>query len=983
MALVVNTNVSSLVAQRNLLDSKNALDTAMERLSSGKRINSAADDAAGLAIANRMESQIRGLNMAVRNANDGISLAQTAEGAMEEITNMLQRMRELSVQASNSVNNDLDRDSIDAEVQQLTAEIDRVTSQTRFNDVALLDGSFQGAQIQVGAKADEVISFDIRDLSSSSLGREANTVGALANTTASAKGTAATETVARMSFSGPDSYSFKVEGVSVTGTLTVATMGSDLTQLATDINDALNQANANNSVVASVANGTIELRNTAGGAIAVTDFASTANGTANFDILSGTGASSTYLNDVPTNQDTGNAQGTAATDHGVTLNLEAAGEYSFNINGLSVEIESTDTSADIKALLEAKLGSGYEVHNNTTVTAGDFHTEVGADVVVGATEYVIFNSTDGVPVNVTNFQALDGLAAGQAGTVRVVTNDDTALLVDETNSFVANASTVTTTETEFSLAFTSTSSDYELEINGEAYVITGDDLRDGTAGAALMAQLNASANYNAGGIGSLGNTNDASVGAAGANFDIEVYQNGNQLFVKAAQSLGDFDIALNDDTTIAYAIDGGGTLQSGYALADLEASSRNGGGAIAGSGGNAAGAGVSAYAAVAASEGKFYTNLSTGLEDTTSEINLNTAGTALFTTAQATATKATLQVSGNGTYSFKIGDGTSTTAAISTAVTGSSVSQMISDINNALTTAGFGIVASQDPSSQLGVLLTRADGGIVNVQDFTSPTGDETIFFAPSSGQGVSETLDDSNFKTYATAAAAGLATATTASMTFDSATGTDDFTSFKISDGTSTAVVRKTALSDTDVTAINAELSKALNDAGMSHITAVATVAGGTTKIDFSDAAGGLIKITDFVNDNGVAARWQAGSGQGTPTVLDDSSGTASTGVALSEISVQTADAASQALSVIDNALQDVDDTRGELGAIQNRLTHTIANLTNISTNTSAAQSRIQDADFAVEAANLAKAQVLQQAGTSMLAQANASPQYVLSLLQ
>ena len=123
MPLVINTNVSSLNAQRQLVNSGNELSTAMERLSSGKRINTAADDAAGLAISNRMTSQIRGLNQAVRNANDGISLIQTAEGALDETTNILQRMRELSIQSANGIYDDSNRATLDAEVQQLIAEL--------------------------------------------------------------------------------------------------------------------------------------------------------------------------------------------------------------------------------------------------------------------------------------------------------------------------------------------------------------------------------------------------------------------------------------------------------------------------------------------------------------------------------------------------------------------------------------------------------------------------------------------------------------------------------------------------------------------------------------------------------------------------------------------------------------------------------------------------------------------------------------------
>src|SRR5918999_2806564 len=139
MPQVINTNVMSLNAQRNLSTSGSQLATALQRLSSGLRINSAKDDAAGLAISERFTTQIRGLNQAVRNANDGISLSQTAEGALGEIGNNLQRIRELAVQSRNATNSDSDRAALNAEAQQLKDEIERVASQTSFNGVKLLD----------------------------------------------------------------------------------------------------------------------------------------------------------------------------------------------------------------------------------------------------------------------------------------------------------------------------------------------------------------------------------------------------------------------------------------------------------------------------------------------------------------------------------------------------------------------------------------------------------------------------------------------------------------------------------------------------------------------------------------------------------------------------------------------------------------------------------------------------------------------------
>ena len=157
MPQVINTNIASLTAQRNLNNSQSSLNTSLQRLSSGLRINSAKDDAAGLAISERFSAQIRGLNQAARNANDGVSLAQTAEGALAEVTNNLQRIRELAVQSSNATNSQSDRDALQTEVTQLLNEIDRVADSTEFNGVKLLDGSFTGAVFQVGANAGQTI----------------------------------------------------------------------------------------------------------------------------------------------------------------------------------------------------------------------------------------------------------------------------------------------------------------------------------------------------------------------------------------------------------------------------------------------------------------------------------------------------------------------------------------------------------------------------------------------------------------------------------------------------------------------------------------------------------------------------------------------------------------------------------------------------------------------------------------------------------
>jgi len=190
MSTVINTNVPALIAQRSLSKTSAEMSIALQRLSTGLRINSAKDDAAGLAISERLTSQIRGYNQAIRNAGDGISLAQTAEGGMDGITSSLQRMRELAVQAANYSNTTDDRTAINAEFTQLKTEIDRVSQQTKFNTKSLLNGDFTAANFQVGPNSGEVITVSaITNLSATGLGLSASVDVTTANNASSALST--------------------------------------------------------------------------------------------------------------------------------------------------------------------------------------------------------------------------------------------------------------------------------------------------------------------------------------------------------------------------------------------------------------------------------------------------------------------------------------------------------------------------------------------------------------------------------------------------------------------------------------------------------------------------------------------------------------------------------------------------------------------------------------------------------------------------
>ncbi len=239
MAQVINTNVASLNAQRQLGKSSNAQATTMERLSSGLRINSAKDDAAGLAISDRMTSQIRGLDQAARNANDGISLAQTAEGALQESTNILQRMRELSVQSANDTNTASDRDNLQKEVVQLQEELNRIANTTSFNGKTLLDGSFSGKEFHVGANANQSISVSIGGATTETLGNERVTSIAAAGSMNDATAVSATGI-----------NNVVAEDLIIEGSLGKATVGVGLGDSAKSIADAVNGKSEDSGVTA-------------------------------------------------------------------------------------------------------------------------------------------------------------------------------------------------------------------------------------------------------------------------------------------------------------------------------------------------------------------------------------------------------------------------------------------------------------------------------------------------------------------------------------------------------------------------------------------------------------------------------------------------------------------------------------------------------------------------------------------------------------
>jgi len=265
MSLSVNTNITSLGVQKNLNKASDALSTSMSRLSSGLKINSAKDDAAGLQIANRLTSQINGLNVAVKNANDGISIAQTAEGAMQESTNILQRMRELALQSANGSNSSDDRTSLNQEFTALSGELNRISNTTTFGGKNLLDGSFQNTSFQVGASANETISFGMGNLSASGLkgSYSSASVAGEAMTGMAASVTGSTISNGATSYVGGDATAFKALGgekFSVNGHEVVLEKDDTTVEAQTKIQAALD-TDANNTTTVTEGTGVLTFTN--------------------------------------------------------------------------------------------------------------------------------------------------------------------------------------------------------------------------------------------------------------------------------------------------------------------------------------------------------------------------------------------------------------------------------------------------------------------------------------------------------------------------------------------------------------------------------------------------------------------------------------------------------------------------------------------------------------------------------------------------
>ena len=808
----INTNVSALNAQYYLANTNKEMEQSMQRLSSGFKVNSAADDAAGLAIAGRMEAQTRGLTMAIKNANDAVSLAQTAEGALGEVTNMLQRIRELAVNSANSTLNDSDRLSLDNEVQALKAEIDRVGSTTTFNSQTLLDGSYSG-KFQIGDKDGQTVDLKIGSAMTSALGMGGGASGS--NTLVSARVAIADAAAGDIEINGQ-----ALGAIDVTG-------GEDLEDVLANINsnvdnikatgfNVLTAATIGSGVTDGTAAGGLSIVTTAMGAGTATTFVISASSSmdelvANINsetggvvaasvnesgklVLSNDTGASISVEDDSTGQGAGFTS--TATDYKGFLKLESTDGSAVRVEAGNKGLSSPGTAADLLTL-------GFRETKNVSTT--DAYTTVGAALTTPATALVKGD------LNINGVEIFDGGATK---------SDSFQGKLNLINKFTSE--TGVSASASFSQTF---AIDTDNIVIGETLSVNGQSL---THVAKTVA-----------GLTTLLNTVSSQTGLVAT-------QNGNNITLA-----GENVTSLNLDFSSAADLTDGLSSTSTGSVALIK--------------------GV--------------------MQDSST-----TAGTARALTIVAG------DVAEGRTFNFKSTGGTGQAFDVDyTVVNGDTATTVAQAITNLIrnSNAAFNVLDAAGVSASSGTITFAT----------TTNHGDSKLEFLVKTPKDV-----------LTTSGTAGTPVTSFASIKLDSTSNTP----IKI---------------DTGAT-----------NAGANHA-----------------ARHG------FINANVGAADFDVNA----PTL------SAAGGSSMSGLSISTAAGATAALSTLDNAIDSVNSIRGDLGAIQNRLSYTTNNLSSIVTNTEGAKGRIMDADFAVETSKLAKTQILSQAATSMLAQANQSKQSLLALLQ
>ena len=933
---VINTNIKSLVAQDSLVQVNRRLSTAMERLSTGSRINSAKDDAAGLAISTRMEAQSRGLTMAIKNANDGISLMQTSEGAMDEVTNILQRMRELAVQSVNGTNNAADRSALDAEVQQLKEEIDRIATTTEFNSQKILDGSFKNKILQIGDKAYQTMDISIASVKTSDLGMGQSSVGGDAlvgqriNSNVAPAGSAMTAV---------DAGDILINGQELAAIATTDDLGDIIDNVNTNVDNVV--ASGFNEVVA---------KNVGTGVVTASQVTLTVRSFESSAATSIKLSASTSMQEMVDN-----------------INAEAGGLVAASLNDDGKLVLSNATGATITVTDTSASGAGFGTTAIQTFTgflklensdgstlriergnAGLASPGTLADLAVLGFREVTMEPTD-ESYTVSGLSLTSAGVAGGWGKTDLTINgveiydEDIATTtfagkLAAINNYAEETGVFATAvlEKSFSIPTSGFVAGKSLSLNG---VIVG----TGANAAAFVTNVNLKTTEH----GLVASVNGDNIVFSGANVQ--------KMTVEAVSAAYGSTLTSSISTTGAATIGRTVTIKSADIVVGrtLQLSA-------------ATSAGTGNFSVVyTIKTGDTKTSVAAGLKEALLQTQSSSSGTVLggtstrylgtrtATTVTLTAAQADLQITagnyGNARIELTIVDGLSDDVGVyQSRITTGSTTQLTA---RALTIDSDDVVTG-------GVYEFRVVSG-----EAIGPTGASfTVRAVSTNGTGTA------------------LATALKAAMHATSGAFHGAVNTFNLNGATSAvgvAVATNTLTIDSTTGYGRASMHFYKVDevlgAPDTHYGAIRLDSQTNTPISVALGDDSTVAEHGLLEMNVGAADYQVNA---------PSLGVAF-GSSLSGLNIGTAASASKAIGSIDNAIESVSSSRASLGAYQNRLVNTVNNLDNIVTNTEASRSRIQDTDYALETTALAKAQIIQQAATAMLAQANQQPQSVLALLQ
>ena len=1031
---VINTNTAAINAQYNLSKVQSEQENAMERLSSGLRINSASDDAAGVAIASRMNAEITGTNMAIRNAMDSQAMIDTAEGAHVEVESILQRMRELSVQSANDTYSDTDRANLQAELSQLQTEVDRIAQATNWGGKSLLNGTSLSTasshsdvakfQFQVGTGSSKVNSIDVSigAISSGALGiGVGNAAAALGNASVTSSTEEAPASISieggKVAIAGKpevgDVFKFDVNGTEISITYSVSdeyadNLGGLSAQMKAALDVKINDVASNPSLAG------VSVSDNGDGSVTLTQ-------------------STSPTIDLPTNTDANNNSAVDIDGNVIRMSgtYEAADTFGASINGVAISITAvtsdsySDDFTGLSAQLTAAINSNATLNGtvtavdnedgSVTITQGSSPVIQGGETTLAKTQQTglsfaqtpltnaTLNLKDGAThvdneVSAFILKQEDGtetrLVGVNAGTGADAALDALKLAFDAQSTGQKNGFTMAAVASNASAITRTDGQNFSVEKAGTTHVVTvADNSASVTQTLTLDNGLDTEVSL-AGGTFSDLNTMLAAYKTAFDNLS-DTAKNGFKMYLEAGSGTADSELHI-------YRNDGGSfKIQTSTTELDF-----NGVAAVAGTDASSSAATLQDDLTEDFSVASTDTTITTAaVTTTTAEGGDRSEGVLTFTGGYVSGKEYSAEIFGktvsivaNDDDGFEnslqglanqmtqaINDASIAGVKASVKTTGRVLIDTLAEVNNARvtkdqstedatitidTTAGFN---DKEVSITLGGTIDNGDTFQFDINGKTVEMKIGADGFANTAAGLKSQlkaAIDDANIEGI-TVTENSAATGVFVHMNIG---GAGAFTNSK------STTVTNVGVTDTP----NATLEVVAKDGSVS-------VSGLVSKGDKFDFSVEGQSFTVFAGTDGAELSAKGVANQMANMVkaanitsleiVEDGNGSVS--FSTTDVKITDAQSAKDSIAVIDAAIETINKQRADLGGVSNRLDNTVTNLSNVSANLQSSLSRIQDADFATETSNLTKSQILSQAATAMLAQANASKQGVLSLLQ